>query len=157
VQIIVSIPNRGHALITGLYADGRVSSSTQQGIVVPVSAVDTRMQRPAVVKLKGGKVTRSDVTLGMRDPTAETVQITNGVSVGDTLLVGAAQGITAGTPVRVQPPPSDATAPHAGVGGPSATGTGGASSNGNSNSGAGSSTNNGVNNSTNNSTNNSGR
>ena len=111
VQIIVSIPNRSHTLITGLYADGRVSSRTQEGIVVPQSAVDTRMQRPAVVKIKEGKVTRVDVTLGMRDPTSETVQITNGVAVGDTLLIAAAQGITPGTPVRVQSPPSDQSAP----------------------------------------------
>lgn len=107
VQIIVSIPNTSHTLITGLYADGRISSRTQEGIVVPLSAVDTRMQRPAVVEIKGGKVTRVDVTLGMRDPTTETVQITSGVAVGDTLLVAAAQGITPGTPVRVQSPPSD--------------------------------------------------
>lgn len=107
VQIIVSIPNRSHSLVTGLYADGRISSQTQEGIVVPMSAVDTRMQRPAVVKIVGGKVTRVDVTAGMRDPTAETVQITNGVAAGDTLLIGAAQGITPGTPVRVQAPPSD--------------------------------------------------
>ncbi|MEO7217811.1 MAG: efflux RND transporter periplasmic adaptor subunit [Gemmatimonadaceae bacterium] len=115
VQIIVSIPNKGGTLITGLYADGRVSSSTQDGIVVPMNAVDTRLQRPAVVEVKDGKVLRTDVTLGMRDPTAETVQITKGVSVGDTLLVGPAQGITPGTPIRVQAPPSDASVPGAGA------------------------------------------
>lgn len=133
VQIIVSIPNKGHTLISGLYADGRVSSSTQKGIVVPISAVDTRMQRPAVVKLLHGKVTRVDVTLGMRDPTAETVQITDGVSAGDTLLVAAAQGITPGTPVRVQSPPSDASTPHGAVARPAAGGasTGNANSSGN--------------------------
>ncbi len=111
VQIIVSIPNRGNTLIAGLYADGRISSRTQQGIIVPTSAVDTRMQRPAVSKIVGGKVSHTEVTLGMRDPNAETVQIMSGVTAGDTLLVGAAQGITPGTPVRVQAPPSDATTP----------------------------------------------
>ena len=115
VQIIVSIPNKGHTLITGLYADGRISSATQQGIVVPMSAVDTRMQRPAVSKIVSGKVSRSDVTLGMRDPNAETIQILAGVTAGDTLLVAAAQGITPGTPIHVQAPPSDANAPAAGV------------------------------------------
>lgn len=115
VQIIASIPNKGGTLITGLFADGRISSRTQEGIVVPISAVDTRLQRPAVARIKDGKVTRVDVTLGMRDPTAETIQIVNGVSAGDTLLVGAAQGITAGTPIRVQSPPSDANVPAAGV------------------------------------------
>ena len=119
VQIIVSIPNKGHTLITGLYADGRISSRTQDGIIVPVSAVDTRMQRPAVAKIVNGKVTRVEVALGMRDPNAETVQITSGVAAGDTLLIAAAQGITPGTPVRVQAPPSDANPPSAGVGGAS--------------------------------------
>jgi RND family efflux transporter MFP subunit len=115
VQIIASIPNSGGTLISGLFADGRVSSTTQKGIVVPIGAVDTRLQRPAVAKLANGKVAHVDVTLGMRDPTAETVEIVKGVSAGDTLLVGAAQGITAGTPVRVQPPPSDASLPESGV------------------------------------------
>jgi len=148
VQIIVSIPNKSHRLIAGLYASGRISSRTQHGIVVPTSAVDTRMQRPAVVEIKNGKVTRVDVTIGMRDPSAETVEITSGVAAGDTLLVAAAQGITPGTPVRVQPPPTDATTPDAASGGPqSGAGTGnanmnGASTNGSAGNGATSSTNN---------------
>lgn len=107
VQIIISIPNPGNTLVGGLYADGRISSATQRGIVVPGTAVDTRLQRPAVLKVHNGKVERVDVTLGMRDPNAETVQIVSGVTAGDTLLVAAAQGITPGTPVRVEAPPSD--------------------------------------------------
>jgi hypothetical protein len=38
---------------------------------------------------------------------AETVEVTQGIQVGDTLLVAAAQGITPGTPVKVQAPPAD--------------------------------------------------
>lgn len=107
VPILVTVPNPGRQLVAGLFADGRIASEAQHGIVVPLGAVDTRYQRPAVVKLHQGKVERVDVQLGMRDEAAETVQIVSGVSAGDTLLVGAAQGITPGTPVRVQPPPSD--------------------------------------------------
>lgn len=107
VQIIISIPNPGNTLVGGLYADGRISSATRHGIVVPLTAVDTRLQRPAVLKVHNGKVERVDVALGMRDPNAETIEIASGVSVGDTLLVAAAQGITPGTPVRVEAPPSD--------------------------------------------------
>ena len=119
VQIIVSIPNAGHMLVAGLYANGRVSSSTRQGVVVPNGAVDLRMQRPAVLRIRNGKVERVDVTLGMHDPSTETVEIATGVQPGDTLLLGAAQGITPGTPVRVEAPPADASvgAP-AGAGGP---------------------------------------
>lgn len=123
VQIIVSIPNPGHMLVAGLYADGRVATSTRQGIVVPASAVDLRMQRPAVLRVRGGKVERVDVTVGMHDATAETVEIASGVAAGDTLLTGAAQGITPGTPVRVEAPPSDRSIGAAGAGTPASAGT----------------------------------
>lgn len=115
VRIIISIPNPGRTLVAGLYANGRLSSSTRRGIVVPAGAIDLRLQRPAVLRLHNGKVEHIDVTLGMRDPTAETVEITSGVQAGDTLLVAAAQGITPGTPVRVQPPPADRGIGTAGV------------------------------------------
>jgi len=111
VMITVSIPNAGRHLVAGLYADGRLSSETQNGIVVPATAIDTRMQRPAVVRLRKGVVERTDVQLGMRDLNAETVQITSGVSVGDTLLVAAAQAISPGTPVKVEGVPADKNPP----------------------------------------------
>jgi hypothetical protein len=112
-MIAAEIPNVGNSLVAGLYADGRLSSSSQRGIVVPSAAVDTRLQRPAVVRLKKGKVERMDVQIGMRDTNTETVQVLSGVAVGDTLLVAAAQAITPGTPVKVQASPADANPPTA--------------------------------------------
>jgi RND family efflux transporter MFP subunit len=117
VQVIVSVPNPGQTLVAGLYADGRISARTHTGVVVPTSAVDLRLQRPAVVKVQGGKAQRVDVQLGMRDASSDAIEVIAGVQAGDTLLMGAAQGITTGTPVRVQAPPSDATVGQAGVGG----------------------------------------
>jgi len=102
VALTVAIPNATHTLVAGLYADGRLASQTQHGVVVPQSTIDTRLQRPAVLRLHNGKAEHIDVTLGMRDDRAGLVQVTNGVTPGDTLLVAAAQGITPGTPVRVQ-------------------------------------------------------
>ncbi|HET9010679.1 MAG TPA: hypothetical protein VFN38_02645, partial [Gemmatimonadaceae bacterium] len=71
---------------------------------VPLSAVDERGLRPYVVRLKGGRIEKAEVTLGIRDAAAETVEITNGVAPGDTLLLGAARGISPGTPVKVSAP-----------------------------------------------------
>jgi membrane fusion protein (multidrug efflux system) len=42
-----------------------------------------------------------DVQLGLIDPGSDRLEIRSGVAAGDTLLVGAAQGIAPGTPVRV--------------------------------------------------------
>ncbi|MGI8496917.1 MAG: efflux RND transporter periplasmic adaptor subunit [Gemmatimonadaceae bacterium] len=101
VRVTVSLPNSGNTLVGGLFADGRVSSETRNGLTVPVAAVDQRGVRPAVMRLRQGQVEQVAVELGLRDEHGERVEIRSGVAAGDTLLLGAAQGITAGTPVRV--------------------------------------------------------
>jgi membrane fusion protein (multidrug efflux system) len=101
VPIYVSIPNSGNQLVGGLFAEGRVASETRTGVVVPVTAVDRRGLKPSVVRIKGGRVERVEVDLGLEDDDSERVEVTRGVAVGDTLLLGAAQGITPGTQVKV--------------------------------------------------------
>ena len=103
VRIYVSIPNAGRTLVGGLFASGRMSSDTKTGLVVPASAVDVRGTAPFVMRIKGGKVEKAPVQLGLSDKSSETYEILSGIQAGDTVLLGAAQGITPGTPVRVTP------------------------------------------------------
>ena len=111
VRIYVSIPNAGRTLVGGLFASGRVSTASRTGLVVPTSAVDLRGTSPSVMRVKGGKVEKVAVQIGVNDKSSETTEIMTGLSAGDTLLVGAAQGITPGTPVRISAPvPGSATA-----------------------------------------------
>jgi RND family efflux transporter MFP subunit len=109
VRIVVSIPNAEGRLVGGLFANGRLASESHTGMLVPASAVDSRSNVPAVFRIKGGKVERVAVQLGLRDEGAERVEIASGVQVGDTLLLGAAQGITAGTVVKVSSPSDKST------------------------------------------------
>lgn len=109
VRVVISIPNAEGRLVGGLFATGRLASESHSGMVVPVTAVDSRSNIPAVFRIKGGKVERVPVTLGLRDDAAERVEIASGVQVGDTLLLGAAQGITPGTVVKVYTPSDKAT------------------------------------------------
>lgn len=104
VRVIARIPNAGSGLVAGLFAEGRVSNTVREALTAPLSAVDLRGIRPVVARLKGGKVERVEVTLGVRDDATERVEITAGVARGDTLLVGAALGITPGTPLKVSVP-----------------------------------------------------
>lgn len=106
VRIYVSIPNAGRTLVGGLFANGRMSSTTKMGLIVPSSAVDVRGAAPMAVRIKQGKVERVQVQLGITDKASESVEVIAGVQAGDTLLVGAAQGITPGTAVRVSAPVS---------------------------------------------------
>lgn len=103
VQIVASIPNSGRALVGGLQATGRLSTSTRNGLVAPESAIDERGSAPSVLRVKRGLVERVTVALGARDEAGELVEITAGLVAGDTLLIGAARGITPGTPVRIVP------------------------------------------------------
>jgi RND family efflux transporter MFP subunit len=102
VQITVALPNTAGELVGGLFAQGRVASQSRHGIVIPESAVDVRGLRPVVRVLAQGLVARKEVVLGLRDDATDRVEVTAGIAAGDTLLLGAAQGIASGTPVRVR-------------------------------------------------------
>ena len=104
VRIYVSIPNAGRALVGGLFANGRMSSATKMGLVVPSSAVDVRGSAPTVMRLRQGKVEKVQIQIGLSDKSSETIEVLSGLQAGDTLLLGAAQGITPGTTVRVSAP-----------------------------------------------------
>lgn len=103
VQVYSEIANPRNALVGGLFAAGRIVTRRDTGLVLPTEAIDTRNLRPAVERLRQGKVERVDVTLGVHDQRTDRVQVIAGVARGDTVLLGTAQGITAGTPVRVTP------------------------------------------------------
>lgn len=104
VRVFISIPNAEGRLVGGLFANGRLAAESKTGLVAPVNAVDSRSNVPAVFRIKGGKVERVPVQLGLKDEGSEKVEIVSGVQAGDTLLLGAAQGITPGTIVKVSAP-----------------------------------------------------
>lgn len=102
VPIYVSIPNEGGRLLAGLFAEGRVVSQSAEGLIVPSNSVNTSdPSMPWVLRVTGGKTEKVNVSLGLRDPRSERVQVASGLGEGDTLLRGAAQGITPGTSVQV--------------------------------------------------------
>lgn len=104
VPIYVSIPNDGGRLVAGLFAEGRVVSETATGLVTPASAVNRTGTDPWVLRVANGRAERVTVSLGLEDLRTERVLIASGLRDGDTLLTGAAQGITPGTPVDIGTP-----------------------------------------------------
>lgn len=104
VRIMASIPNEKSTLVAGLFAEGRAQSDSRDAPVVSANAVDLRGVRPWVLRLKGGRAEKVEVDVGLKDEATEKYEIVSGVAAGDTLLIGAAQGITPGTPVRVGAP-----------------------------------------------------
>jgi membrane fusion protein, multidrug efflux system len=102
VRIYVAIPNTGGRLVAGLFADGRVATEARSAVVAPLNALDVRGLRPTAVRVKNGRAERVEVELGLEDEATERVEIRSGLSAGDTLLVGAALGVTPGSQVKVK-------------------------------------------------------
>ena len=101
VRIVVNIPNSG-ALVAGLFAKGRVVTEARKTIAVPISAVDLRGATPTARRIKDGKVEMVAVQLGMRDEVGALIEVTGGLARGDTVLIGGAMSVAAGTPVLVR-------------------------------------------------------
>lgn len=104
VPIVVRLPNNEGRLVSGLFAQGRVATKSRAGVTVPSTAIDQRGLRPLVYRIKGGRLERVEVTLGFEDPVAERTEVLTGIAAGDTLVMGSAQGLPAGTPIRVTVP-----------------------------------------------------
>lgn len=109
VRLFVRIPNTGQNLVAGLFAEGRVASETRDALTVPARAIDQRGLTPQVVRLKGGIVERVQVTVGVRDDATDRVEILEGLAAGDTVLIGAALGVSVGSRVRVSTPSDTST------------------------------------------------
>jgi RND family efflux transporter MFP subunit len=103
VRVYAEIPNEQAELVGGLFAEGRVTTQAQIGLTVPDTAIDRRMGRPAVIRVQNGKVQRVEVELGIADEQSQRIEIRRGVKEGDVVLMGAAQELTPGTPVRLAP------------------------------------------------------
>ena len=101
VRIYVSIPNEEQSLVAGLFAEGRVATDEKKAIAVPLDAIDQRGTTPMLHAVKGGKVKHLPVRLGVRDESTDLVEVASGVTPGDTVLLGSAQGVIEGATIRI--------------------------------------------------------
>lgn len=104
VRLLASVPNQAGALVAGLFVEGRVAAEKRIGVMIPESAIDQTGLTPSVMRLKGGKVEKVEVQLGVRDEAAAMFEVAIGIASGDTVLLGAARGISVGSSVVVSSP-----------------------------------------------------
>jgi len=101
VPIWVTVDNRSGRLVSGLFADGRVTQAARKGLIVPSSVIADLGSQPSVLRIQNGKVERVSVRTGLVDAQNERVEVVEGLAEGDVLLTGVAQGVTPGTQVKV--------------------------------------------------------
>ena len=109
VRLLASVPNPDGSLVAGLFVEGRIAADKRVGVIVPEQAIDQASQTPYIMRIKGGKVERVQIELGLRDAALEIAEVRSGIAVGDTVLLGAARSISAGTSIRVSAPTDAAT------------------------------------------------
>lgn len=97
IPVIIALPNPDGALLAGLFAEGRVAADVHQALVLPSDALDG----DHVLRVNGDKVEQVTVKTGVRDEASEKVEILDGVSAGDVVLVGAAREVPAGSLVKL--------------------------------------------------------
>lgn len=104
VTIYVQVPNSDGRLRAGSFASGRIVSRVLDGaLVVPLAALREGGEggQPVVYRVNDGKVDVANVTLGLRDETQGLVEITDGLTEGDQVIVGNVGILGKGMSVRM--------------------------------------------------------
>ena len=97
--LVESKPARN--LLAGLYAEGRIATRTETGLVIPASAL-TDDRQPTVARVgKDGAIERVPVKLGLRDALRDRVIVEKGLAEGDRIVVRANVAPPAGTKIQL--------------------------------------------------------
>ena len=100
VLVKARVPNPRRELQAGMFIEARLATATRENaVVVPEDAVLTSLnQRVVWVVNPGNKVDRREVKIGVRR--AGSVEITEGVTAGEKVVVGGAERLQPGMPVN---------------------------------------------------------
>jgi len=87
VEVLVSFGNgQQRPGVAGLYAEGRIETDAKEGISVPASVIVREGDAAYVWKVQGGKLQKTPLKLGDRDPRRGEYVVVSGVAAGDQLL-----------------------------------------------------------------------
>jgi membrane fusion protein (multidrug efflux system) len=101
VQLRARAPNDDGLLRPGMFADVQIELATvEDALVVPAVSVVPALGAQRVFVAEGGTAQPRTVSLGVR--TDSTVQITDGLAVGDTVITSGIQDLRAGLPIRLE-------------------------------------------------------
>ncbi|MFB6280238.1 MAG: efflux RND transporter periplasmic adaptor subunit [Salinibacter sp.] len=101
LQLRARAPNPDGALRPGMFADVTVTlGAIDDAIVLPSFAVIPTIDGQRVFVVENGTAQPQNIELGTR--TDSTVQVTDGLALGDTVITSSIQSLRAGLPIRVE-------------------------------------------------------
>ena len=97
ISIFVSLPNPDGSLKGGMFAHGVLNTAAGTEVdVIPAGAVNEEGGQSFVYVLKGGKIERRTVTLGVRSKERGLVEVREGLEKGVSVITAKAQGLKPG-------------------------------------------------------------
>jgi len=100
LRVRAQCPNPDGSLMPGAFAKITITlQSIPSAIAVPTASIIPQLDGQKVFVYSGGKVVSKKVTTGIR--TDSTIQITQGLSIGDTLITSGLMQLKEGSPVSV--------------------------------------------------------
>ncbi|KAF0232333.1 MAG: RND family efflux transporter MFP [Beijerinckiaceae bacterium] len=101
-KVSALIPNPDFALKPGMFMNVSLQvAARDKAVMVPEEAITAEGPRQIAFLVKDGKIERRVVTIGQRQQGQ--VEVTTGLSVGETIVVRGVQRIRQGMPVQVKP------------------------------------------------------
>jgi RND family efflux transporter MFP subunit len=99
----VDVPNPGHALMPGLYAEATLTLENREAaLAIPLQALNRQADKVTVdVVDKDSRIVEQPVTLGVQ--TADEVEVAGGLSEGALVVVSDRGGLKKGQQVTAQP------------------------------------------------------
>jgi RND family efflux transporter MFP subunit len=86
VEVLVGFNGTSQPRVAGLYAEGRIDAVLSDALMLPEAAMVKAGDKTYAWKVKGALLTKTDLTVGTRDPRTGNYEIKGGLAAGDTVL-----------------------------------------------------------------------
>ena len=110
--VYISVNNADRALSGGMFAKGAITTHKSAVMpIIPLAALRKDKDVDVVYKIEGGKVVSQPVKLGLRNEDEGSVEVTEGLAGGASLVIGKLEGVKPGVKVRMAGAAGAAAAP----------------------------------------------
>ncbi|NEX61019.1 efflux RND transporter periplasmic adaptor subunit [Noviherbaspirillum galbum] len=110
VAVLVKFADGSQPRVAGLYAEGSVETGAVQGMTIPEAALVRNGDNAFAWRVKDGKLNKTPLTLGERDPRRGDVIVREGLAAGDKVVRNPVTTLKDGQAVELAAAPSPGAA-----------------------------------------------
>jgi RND family efflux transporter MFP subunit len=110
VELLVDFVGDSQPKLAGLYAEGRLETSTHESLTVPASAVLREGDKASVFRVKDSKIQKVGLTVADRDARTGDYVLKSGLAEGDTVIRNPNTSLKDGQPAKMAQSPKSSMA-----------------------------------------------